>query len=190
MFSELFSLLKELVIYLWPFRIVSEWERGLYLVFGKHYTRWPIHPTGTLQPGLKVVVPFFTEVVETSVVRDPDSTPLQHITLKDGSALSFSVTVVYETFDVKLALLTVADYTKSVMELATAILCEKLADVDPERLHPDKRGRLLSDLLRWVNDGTQDFGVKVVSLRFTNFVRNPRTLRLLADKATFSTGAV
>jgi hypothetical protein len=58
--------------------------------------------------------------------------------------------------------------------------------VDPDRLSPERRGRLLGDLTRWVNEEIEPWGMTSDRVRFVTFVRNARTLRLMQDGAQLS----
>jgi len=51
-----------------------------------------------------------------------------------------------------------------------------------------KRAGLITDLLKWLNKDTEQYGVKVSALRFTNFAINQRTYRFLTDTALTDTG--
>lgn len=159
--------------FLWPFRIIKAWESGNYYVFGRYWR--------TLGPGCYPVVPWFTDVHEVPVVPAIVETARQDITLKDGTVLSFSASAWACVVDVNLAVNTVDDYHQTTQELIRAVLADKLAEVAAERLRPEGRGRLLSDLRRWVDEEARQFGIEISKLRFTSFVTNARTFRLLQD---------
>ena len=180
----------------WPFVVIEQWEQGVPQVFGRVVERgglsklsdWLHLPfrleNGALMPGLYFVIPWFTHIEPVDIVPAPIGTPMLNITLKDGkTTLSFSVTAVVSVSNPILAVTRVDDYEESASELITAKLAEKLAEVDTSRCDPENRKRLLSDLLRWCNDETGQYGVKVHSLRFTNFAFNQRAYRLLTDSA-------
>ena len=159
--------------FLWPFRIVREWERGGYYVLGRWWRE--------IKPGLYPVVPWFTEVVEASVVEGIVGTGRQDITLSDGSMLSFAASATVRVVDVKAALNAVDNYTETVQELLGAVLADKLAEVDAARLTPEKRGRLFADLRRWVAEEALPYGIEVKRVRFTSFITNAKAHRLIID---------
>jgi regulator of protease activity HflC (stomatin/prohibitin superfamily) len=160
--------------YLWPFRLVKPWERGGYYVFGRF---WRVVP-----PGVFPVIPWFTEVMTISVVPAIVETTRQDITLQDGkTVLSFAASAVVQVVDFNLAVNTIDNFHQTTQELIRAVLAEKLAQVDAERLAPEKRGRLLADLRRWIDEEARTFGVEVQKLRFPTFILNARTYRLLQD---------
>jgi regulator of protease activity HflC (stomatin/prohibitin superfamily) len=166
-----------------PLRIVRHWERGVYLVAGKH--------RGTVGPGLKLVIPGICEIIRVAVTPEVYTTPLQTITLRDGSALTFSASAVVIVTDAAKAYLELGHYIETVQELVAAILSEGLADAEPERFDParGKRDRLLDEQRRKINAELDRYGLRVESLRLNNFARGVRTVRLLLDRAVLYGGA-
>ena len=171
--SDFLRLVLDSIQYLWPFRRVDLWEKALYIVAGKW--QWVVGP------GVWPILPWFIEVKVFSVVKGILETPRRDITLRDGTMLSFAASATVQIMDLKAAINTVDAYMETTQELISAVLAEKLAEVEASRVAPDKRGRLLADLRRWVQDEASVFGVEVSKLRFTTFVLNPRTYRLLGD---------
>lgn len=172
--TDLFRLIGEWLQFIWPLRKVNQWEMGLLYRNGRFVRQ--------LEPGIYWVVPWFHEVKAESVVKGIVQTPRIDITLKDGRLLTVQCSAVVQVTDLNLAVNTVDAYLETTQELITAVLAEKIADVEAERLAPEKRRRLISDLKEWVQKEA-DFGVEVSKLRFTTFVLNPRAYRLLGDNA-------
>jgi regulator of protease activity HflC (stomatin/prohibitin superfamily) len=160
----------------WPFCVVETGERGVVYIMGRVRRR-------TLPPFIYFYLPFFTEIVSVSVLPRPFSTPLLNITLSDTKTLSYSVTAIGRVSDPVKALTEIDDYEESFIELLPSRTSEKLAEVDAARLDYTGRKRLLSDLLRWVNEDTNEYGLTVDAVRFTNFAVNQRAYRLLVDTA-------
>jgi regulator of protease activity HflC (stomatin/prohibitin superfamily) len=171
--GELLQLALNSIEFLWPIRRVQPWERGLYIVCG----RW-VREVG---PGIYLMLPWFIEVRSESTVLALISTPRQDITLTDGKMLTFATTSNVRITDLRKAYLEVEAYHQTAQENIAAVLAEKLAEVDAARVTADKRGRLLSDLKKWVNAETDIYGVTVERLRFTTFVVNAKTFRLLQE---------
>lgn len=160
-----------------PFRTVPAWSVGLYMVFGKC--------RGVVGPGLKLILPGACEVIKVSVVPDVYVSPLQSVTLRDGSTLTFSASVTVVVTDARKAYLELGHYTETVQEIAAAVLAEGMADADPERFDParGKRDRLLAELREEINAAIGCYGLTATALRLNNFVRGVRTVRLLLDRA-------
>lgn len=174
--GELVKLIIDALQFAWPFRRVLQWERGGYLVCGRWWKE--------VGPGVYLVVPWFMDVTEISVAEAICGTARQDITLSDGSMLSFSATCTARVVDVKLAICSVDEYQTTTQELLASVLADKLAEVDAARLAHDKRGRLFADLKRWVAEEARGYGVEVSKVRFTSFVTNVKTHRLLIDQAS------
>lgn len=178
MFGEIFGFLRDTIEFIWPFRIVHQTDEAGYFICGRWWKK-----TG---PGLKFVVPWFCYVRAIAVVPHVIASGRQDITLSDGSMLSFDATATGRVFDSEVALVGVEDCDHAASLLLGSVLAEKLAEVDAARLAPDKRGRLISDLARWVNKETSVFGIETTDIRFTSFVLNVRTYRLLNDASASS----
>jgi regulator of protease activity HflC (stomatin/prohibitin superfamily) len=174
--GDFVKLILDSLSYLWPFRIVRAWERAGYLVCGKWWRE--------MGPGLKVVIPFFTTVHEVSVAEAICGTNRIDVSLSDGRTLSFQASCTARVVDVKRAICSVDEYQTTTQELLAAVLADKLADVDPERLSPQKRGRLFADLRRWVAEEALAYGIEVSRVRFTSFVIAARTYRLIIDQSS------
>lgn len=171
MFGDFFRLIQQWIEFLWPFAMVREWETGGYYVCGRFWK--------TVGPGVYPVVPWFTDIVQFSKATAIVGTPRLDITLKDGTLLSFAASATVRMVDFNLAVNTVEDFRETTQELIAAALAEKLAEADPGRLDPESRGRLFAALRGAVQREAAEFGIEVSKLRFTTFVVNPRTYRLL-----------
>lgn len=160
-----------------PLRIVWQWQEGVYYVCGRYQ--------GRVGPGLKVVIPGLCDVKCISVVPEIYSTPLQTITLRDGTTLTYSASITVVVEDAAKAFNTLGHYSETVVELAARILSEGLADADPKRFDParGKRDNLLAEMQDEVNAQCVRYGLRVTGLGLNNFVRGARTLRLLTDRA-------
>lgn len=180
MIGDVVRLILDSLAFIWPFRIVREWERGGYYVTGRWWK--------AVGPGLYLVVPWFTEVREISIVPAIIPTGKQDITLRNGDTLYFSATATSRVVDFNLAVNTVDNYTETTQELIASVLADRLASVETTRLESDSMRRLLSDLTRWINDESIQFGIEITNVRFTNFVRRAKTFRLLQGSDNLAGG--
>ena len=174
--GELFKLFLESIQFLWPLRMVEQWESGGYYIFGRWY--W------TLKPGMYPIVPWFCDVKTVSMAEAIVGTGRLDITLQNGSVLSFAATATAKVIDPFLAINTVDEYQETIRELLSSVLAEKLASVDADRLTPEKRGRLFSDLKGWVAKEALEYGVDVKKVRFTSLLTNVKSHRLLIDQTS------
>ena len=183
-----FQALIDFLAKFWPFVIIEQWERGVPMVFGKVRRRWAWRRT-PLQPGLYVLVPWFTHIEPVEITKRPVSTPLLDITLSDGkTTLSYSATAVMQVRDPVEAVTQVDDYRRSAVEYVASVTSMVLALEDHLRLAAGRRPMLISrTILPKINAETEQFGVTVRDVMFTNFVLDEPSIRLRQDSAISST---
>lgn len=170
------ELIIKVIELLWPFRIVAEYEEACYYRCG-HF--WKV-----VGPGCYMVIPWFFTLIEASTQSAIISTGRCDITLSDGRTLSFDATAWARVADTAKAINTVDDYKETSQEILASVLSDKLGEVDTDRLSASKRGRLFSDLRRWVADEAIEKGIEISKVRFKSFVLPPRTYRLLIDQGS------
>lgn len=176
--GDFLRLLLDSIQYLWPLRRVEQWEVGQYFIFGRAKI--------LVGPGIWPIIPWFIEVKSRSAVFGIVRANRQDITLKDGTWLSFSASSVMRIADLNLALNSIDQYEETAQETLEAVLADKLSQVDADRLAPEKRGRLLADLTRWVAEEVAPFGIEAHKVRFVTFVHKPRIFRLLGDTQAYN----
>ena len=120
--GELVRLVIDCIAYIWPCRIVKQWERGGYMVCGK----WKKE----VGPGLYLVLPFFTDVHAVSIAGSRVGTGRQDLTLFDGSTLSYTATVWAQVVDVRAAVCDVNNYDQTTQEDLMSALSDELAELD------------------------------------------------------------
>lgn len=174
--TELLRLALDVWRYIWPFRIVAPWGRGVYFVWG-HYWR-------TVGPGIWPVLPYFTNLTAVSVVPAIYSTPLQTVTANDGQTLAFSASITTVVENAAQALNSVDQYHETTIELVSGLLAEELAKLNGIEL-AQNRSAIIESLRLACDNETSKFGVRVTALRFPSlaFVR---TLRILTERATLN----
>lgn len=176
-----FQTIIEVARYLWPFRIVHQWERGALYIFGRYIASLPafVYP----------IIPYFTDVKPTSVVWGVISTPMLTVTTRDGKGtVTFSAAATLRIADLGKAYNKIDNVSETMRELLAAVTAERLAELDPDRLDGDRRARLLNSLVGWLNEELEFCGLEVQAVRFTNFVVNMRVFRLMTDTALLNTG--
>ena len=169
--TDFLRLIVEVAQFLWPFRAVEHWERGVYYRMGKAFR--------TVGPGRWPVVPYFMDVKSVSVVPDPIIGPRQDVTLADGTTVSFTASVIVTVEDAHKALNDIHDQQKAVLEIMQRTVGMRLQAESAAMLTPEARGRFLAGILTRMDNETKVFGVRVRELAFPSFVMNVPTMRLL-----------
>lgn len=180
MFASLADFIVSSLDFLWPLKQVQEWENGNIYLFGR-YIR-------TVGPGQYVVVPWFMKLIEVTMVPSVEYTRLQTITMRDQRQLTFRASLTLKVEDAGLAINGVERYQETVKELAGGILAEELATVDPEKFDPrwGRRDRLLELLRDQIDAQTQEWGVRVLAVRFPDFAIGLKTYRLLTTDSALT----
>ncbi len=171
--SDLLRLILDSIGFLWPFRIVRTWERGGYYWFGRWWRE--------VGAGVYPIIPWFSEIREISIVPAIVSTGRQDITLADGTLLSFTASATVRVVDLNLAVNSVDSFMETTQELLSAVLADRLARVKGDKLDPENRTALLRSLRDSVASEAATFGIEISKVRFTTFITNTPTLRLLQD---------
>lgn len=180
--TDLIRLLIEVVTAVCPVRVCWQWQRSLYFICGRY--QW------TGRPGIKLVIPGLCDVKCVSVVPEIMTTQMQSVTLRDNRVLTFSASITVVVVDAAKAYNSLGHYTETVVELASRLLADRLADADPERFDParGKRGRLMEELRGEVDTACREYGLSITGLGFNNFLLGVRTVRLLLDQAVMTAG--
>lgn len=181
MLADLLNTLVQIAAYIWPFRIINQWERGLYTIFGRIYFR-------ELGPGLYPVIPWFCDVKEIPVSWDYVESGRLDLIIKDGRTLSCEIIAKMRVVQLQVAWVAFHDYEIDRRKMLRAVVSTALREADAERFEPARRGRLLgSSLLKAVQDGAAPIGCEVETVDVTTFILGARTYRLITESA--STGA-
>lgn len=173
MLEGLPEFLRDSVEFVWPFRIVDQWERGGYYVFGIWWKE--------VGPGCWPVIPWFFHIEKVSHAPHPIEGHRQDITLADGTPLTFVATATAQVFNTYKALNDIEDYKHSATVLLGARLAEKLATYSAADLKPESRPAVAKQLGRWVHKETRKYGVRMSGIGFPTFVLGLRTFRLISD---------
>ncbi len=170
--NVLWQFLVDILNEIWPLRHVSGWETGI--------RTWMNRPKKEKRPGIYFVLPVLGDILTVTTVPFVTVGSRQDITLKDGTPLNFAASAWVQVTNATLARFHVDDYEESVTEIMEAVLAERLAEVDIERFESvAKRRNFLKELTNLANDQTQDFGVTIHRVWFSNFSLKLKTLRAL-----------
>lgn len=173
MFGEIFGFLKDTIEFIWPFRIVHEWEAAGYYICG--------HWMWECKPGLKIVVPWFFDVKSITLAPHPVVGDKQDITLADGTLLTFKPSATVRVVDVYAVLNEIEDYHHSSTLLLAGVLAEQLAQCTAADFEMGARPKIMKRLTRALRRAMQPYGVEMTELAFSTFVLNLKTYRLLTD---------
>jgi regulator of protease activity HflC (stomatin/prohibitin superfamily) len=174
--GDFLRVLLDSIEYLWPFRMVHAWERGIYLVCGR--------ATRSVGAGVWPVIPWFTDVVPVIVKPSVYSLPRQSVGLADGSTLTYQAIMTVCVDDVVAAYTELAHYVESVQEITMGLIAERLSEMDTARLAPDGRRKLSAAIRQSLNAELRPYGVRCIDLQFAQWVQGARVYRHFQDIAS------
>jgi regulator of protease activity HflC (stomatin/prohibitin superfamily) len=97
MFDKLIDLIVTFINEILPFKIVDQWERGVYLQFGLFKK--------VVEPGFNWKIPFFGQIITTPVITQTVNLSPQTVTSEDEKSVVLSSSVRYHIHDVEKFLL-------------------------------------------------------------------------------------
>ena len=108
-----------LVSTLWPFRVVTLDELGVYVVLSRKYWR--------VKPGIYPVIPFFIEVHCIGSTEQVCDFPEMALTTKDHKGILLDGTISYTITDQYKALFEVADLDETIQSRTMGALCDAVS---------------------------------------------------------------
>ncbi len=168
-FEPLFQLIVEIIKTLWPFRIVEQWERGVYVRFSRPARKmW--RDNLVLKPGIYIVLPFWADVMTISVVDDPIVLTKQDFTLDDGTPVIVQAGAMLRVTDPMKALFEIEDYEQNATELTEAAVGKQLVTADKSVFDTgQRRSGLLRRIASDADSRTAHYGVQIREVWFTSF---------------------
>lgn len=164
--------IKELFLFLAPFRVIRVYERGVVL-------RWGI-PHRVMEPGWNWRWPCnVEEVTEIPVVEQTMDLMVQSVTTTDDVSVTFSVNIVYCVSDPTLHHTAVQDFARSAEGYARLHLAKRVRDKTWRELLNDQKA-LETSLEGTLSTRLKPWGAEVVAVGFTDLTR-ARPFRLFQD---------
>jgi regulator of protease activity HflC (stomatin/prohibitin superfamily) len=147
--------------------VVDAWERGVRLSFGKY--------TKTLEPGLRLCIPIYHQVITVNVAERVKSLPKQALISKDNISYTIESSVQYKVTDPVKAVLNVEQCDSMILDKCQMVLRQLLTDLDIKDVlhHPPSTADICKD--KW--------GVSVISLKLTEINFDESLKRAMSVKA-------
>lgn len=172
--ADFVRLLIDIVQFLWPFRRVEHWERGV--------RYWMGRAGQVVGPGVYPVIPWFGEVRTAPVAEFIIGTGRLDLAIKDGTVLSFAATATAQVSDVFQALNAVNEYQETATEAFMSACADQLAEETAASLEPSRRTRMMKRVQAAVAGKLSRYGIEVLEVNFISLVPNARVHRLVIDQ--------
>lgn len=155
-------------------KVVNQFQRGVVLTLGKF--------TGVRQPGLRVIVPIFQQMIRVDIRSMPIDVPKQEVITKDNVTAAVDAVVYIRVTDPAKAILETTDYAYATSQFAQAALRDVTGNVELDELLSKREevGQQIKDI---VDAQTAQWGVDVEIVRVQNIELPQDMKRAMARQA-------
>lgn len=163
-----------LVFVLSGLKVINQYERGVVLTLGKF--------TGLRQPGLRIVVPVFQQLIKVDVRSTPIDVPKQEVITKDNVTVGVDAVVYFRVIDAPKAVLETTNYVYATSQFAQAALRDVTGNVDMDDLLA-KREEISQQIKEIVDAETDRWGIDVENVKIQNIELPSDMKRAMAKQA-------
>jgi regulator of protease activity HflC (stomatin/prohibitin superfamily) len=167
MFDKLLDFLINFIEDALPVTVVNQWERGVYLRFGKLQR--------TVGAGLVFKIPFVDKILKTEVITQTVNLQPQTLTTLDEKSIVLKSIIRYHVHDVKKFLLSVMHASDVLVDTTQGIIRDTVEATNWEDLY-----EVNEPLKKQVSSVVQDWGITIEKVTFTDLAI-VRTYRIMGD---------
>jgi regulator of protease activity HflC (stomatin/prohibitin superfamily) len=155
-------------------KIINQYERGVVLTLGRF--------TGMRDPGLRVVVPIFQQLMKVDVRTTPVDVPSQEVITKDNVTIKVDAVVYFRVMDASKAVLETNNYIYATSQFAQAALRDVVGNVEMDSLL-SQREEVSQEIKRIVDAETERWGIDVENVKIQNIELPQDMKRAMAKQA-------
>ncbi len=155
-------------------KIINQYERGVILTLGRF--------TGVRQPGLRIVVPIFQQIIKVDVRSTPVDVPSQEVITKDNVTIKVDAVVYFRVIDTAKAVLETNNYRYATAQFAQAALRDVVGNVEMDSLL-SQREQISQEIKRIVDSETDKWGIDVENVKIQNIELPQDMKRAMAKQA-------
>src|SRR5712675_715854 len=175
MFSFGFGALLVLVILLvWSFRILREYERGVVFNLGRY---WAVKG-----PGWFILIPVIQQMVKMDLRTVVLDVPPQDVISRDNVSVKVNAVVYFRVVDPQKAVIQVADYLNATSQLAQTTLRSVLGKHQLDEMLAE-REKLNADVQQALEVQTASWGIKVSNVEIKQIDLTESMIRAIARQA-------
>lgn len=155
-------------------KIINQYERGVVLTLGRY--------TGMREPGLRIVVPIFQQLIKVDVRSTPVDVPHQEVITKDNVTIKVDAVVYFRVVDAAKAVLETNNYIYATSQFAQASLRDVVGNVELDSLL-SQREEISQEIKRIVDSQTDQWGIDVENVKIQNIELPQDMKRAMAKQA-------
>lgn len=155
-------------------KVINQYERGVVLTLGRF--------TGIREPGLRIVIPIFQQLLRVDVRSTPIDVPKQEVITKDNVTVGVDAVVYFRVIDAPKAVLETTNYIYATSQFAQAALRDVTGNVDMDDLLA-KREEISIQIKEIVDAETDKWGIDVENVKVQNIELPGDMKRAMAKQA-------
>lgn len=155
-------------------KVIKQYERGVILTLGKY--------SGTLKPGLKIVVPIFQTISKVDVRTTPIDVPKQEVITKDNITVYVDAIVYFRVISAEKAFLETTNYVYATSNFAQAALRDVTGNFELDELL-SKREEISTQIKNIVDAQTDKWGIDIENVKLQNIELPSDMKRAMAKQA-------
>src|SRR4030043_1522094 len=155
-------------------KIIDQYERGIVLTLGKY--------SGTLDPGLRFVIPVIQRVINVDIRITTTDIPQQEVITKDNVPVGINAVVYFQVTKPEDAVLKIQDYSYAVTQYAQTALRDVIGGVELDTLLTE-RIKIAEEIKSIVDKETVDWGVNVTAIKIQDIELPADMKRAMAKQA-------
>jgi regulator of protease activity HflC (stomatin/prohibitin superfamily) len=168
-----FPIIIGIVILLYSFRILREYERGVVFMLGRF---WKVKG-----PGLIIVIPFIQQMVRVDLRTRVFDVPPQDVISHDNVSVKVNAVLYFRVIDPEKAILQVEHFFEATSQLAQTTLRSVLGQHDLDEMLAE-RGKLNLDIQKILDEQTDIWGIKVSNVEIKHIDINESMIRAIANQ--------
>ncbi len=155
-------------------RVINQYERGIVLRLGKY--------SHTLNPGMRVIIPYIDKMVKVDVRTTPMDIPKQEVITKDNVTVNVDAVVYFKVLNAEKAVLETTNYTYATSTFAQTALRDVTGNFDLDEIL-SKRDEISKKIREIVDLQTDKWGIDIENVKLQNIELPADMKRAMAKQA-------
>lgn len=155
-------------------RVINQYERGVVLTLGKY--------TGTLTPGLRVILSGFQTVQKVDMRITTVDIPQQEVITRDNVPAGINAVVYFQINNAEDAILNIKDVSLAIAQYSQAALRDVIGQIELDELLTE-REKTAESIQQIVVSSTKEWGVKVTDIKIQDIELPADMKRVMARQA-------
>ena len=163
-----------IILVLYVFRVLREYERGVVFTLGRF---WKVKG-----PGLIIIIPFIQQMVRVQLRTVVMDVPSQDVISRDNVSVRVNAVVYFRVIDAERAIIQVENYFEAISQLAQTTLRSVLGQHELDEMLAG-REKLNADIQEILDNQTDAWGIKVANVEIKHVDIDESMIRAIAKQA-------